>query len=132
MNNASFSQKTTTKNDDFPYSDYEARISFEPTMFLRNCWEKRKNLPIFAQHERENSMNSTRSTKNSTRKSLLRSLLTAFAVGLLLPASAQQAQPSLREKELHRYPSSLPATDGLGRRLPSHEEVGDERQDRFV
>ena len=127
-----FPIKTADKGDDFPYSDYEARNSFEPTMFLRNCWEKRKNSPIFAHHEREYTLNSTRSTMNGTRKSLLRCLLTAFAVGLLLPAAAQQAQPSQREKELHRYTSSLPATDELGRRLPSHEEVGDERDDRFV
>lgn len=33
---------------------------------------------------------------------------------------------------LHRYTATLPATDGLGRKLPTWEEVGDERDDRFV
>lgn len=39
---------------------------------------------------------------------------------------------TLTAQNLHRYTASLPATDGLGRRLPTWEEVGDERPDRFV
>ena len=33
---------------------------------------------------------------------------------------------------LHRHTAALPATDGLGRVLPTREEVGPERTDRFV
>ena len=44
---------------------------------------------------------------------------------LLLSSSVGQAQQ-------HRYTASLPATDALGRALPTSEEVGPERQGRFV
>lgn len=37
-----------------------------------------------------------------------------------------------RAQVLHRYTASLPATDGVGRVLPTREEVGPERSDRFV
>lgn len=45
---------------------------------------------------------------------------------LLLLAGAAMAQ------SLQRYTASLPATDGLGRALPTREEVGETRDDRFV
>ena len=35
-------------------------------------------------------------------------------------------------QELHRYTASLPATDALGRKLPTQREVGEPRKDRFV
>lgn len=35
-------------------------------------------------------------------------------------------------QKLYRYTSSLPATDELGRKLPSWKDVGDERKDRYV
>lgn len=36
------------------------------------------------------------------------------------------------QAQLHRYTDMLPATDALGRVLPTHEEVKAERPDRFV
>ena len=36
------------------------------------------------------------------------------------------------QAQLHRYTAMLPATDALGRVLPTHEEVKAERPDRFV
>ena len=50
------------------------------------------------------------------------------AILILLSLSA----PGLRAQELHRYTASLPATDALGRRLPTQREVGEPRKDRFV
>lgn len=41
-------------------------------------------------------------------------------------------QQTAQAQTLHRHTAALPATDGLGRRLPTWEEVGDERPDRFV
>lgn len=66
------------------------------------------------------------------KKSFLLCFLTVLAFGQFLSAAAQEQQFASQEQELHRYTASLPATDELGRRLPSHEEVGDERANRFV
>lgn len=38
----------------------------------------------------------------------------------------------LSAQTLHRHTSSLPATDGVGRALPTRAEVGEERADRFL
>lgn len=56
-------------------------------------------------------------------------LLQFFSGALLLitPASVASAQELLTN-----YTAALPATDALGRKLPTYEEVGSEKKDRFV
>jgi len=49
-----------------------------------------------------------------------------LGVTIVLSLSVSFAQ------ELHRYTAALPATDALGRKLPTQKEVGEERKDRFV
>lgn len=53
-------------------------------------------------------------------------------IRLLLLFSLVMSANVMSSQTLHRYTSSLPATDGLGRVLPTFEEVGEERPDHFV
>jgi hypothetical protein len=56
-------------------------------------------------------------------------LLKFFSGALLLTTSASVAPA---QELLTNYAATLPATDALGRKLPTHEEAGDEKKDRFV
>ena len=59
------------------------------------------------------------SFKVSLKRSIFSSLIFFFCL-------------SLSADDLYRYTAALPATDAVGRRLPTHDEVGDVRPDRFV
>ena len=66
--------------------------------------------------------------KKTFRNSITRHLLQALCLAVLSLSIA----PCIKAQPLHRHTQSLPATDALGRKLPTNKEVGNPREDRFV
>lgn len=65
--------------------------------------------------------------KDLSMKPHSKNLLSALCFILTMAAS-----PHLSAQQLYRHTQALPATDALGRKLPTHIEVGAPRKNRFV